>query len=137
MTKAIRSRIFFVRNMDGAEIRESDQRELRQATQGGKEKMRKKMIYTMMITGVLAINLTGCGSKTEKQEVTATEAEITQESDNVQNESEDAVEADLMETCRLHRLLWEIRWHLSIMILMALPCRSCYTRTQMEQYMER
>ena len=39
--------------------------------------MRKKMIYTMMITGVLAINLTGCGSKTEKQEVTATETEIT------------------------------------------------------------
>ena len=59
--------------------------------------MRKKMIYTMMITGVLAINLTGCGSKTEKQEVTATETEITQESDNVQNESEGAVEATLVD----------------------------------------
>ena len=59
--------------------------------------MRKKMIYTMMITGVLAINLTGCGSKTEKQEVTATETEITQESDNVQNESEGAVEATLAD----------------------------------------
>ena len=97
MTKAIRSRIFFVRNMDSAEIRESNQRELRQATQGGKEKMRKKMIYTMMITGVLAINLAGCGSKTEKQEVTATETEITQESDNVQNESEGAEEATLVD----------------------------------------
>lgn len=59
--------------------------------------MRKKMIYTMMITGVLAINLTGCGSKTEKQEVTATETEITQGSDNVQNESEGAVEATLAD----------------------------------------
>ena len=55
------------------------------------------MIYTMMITGVLAINLTGCGSKTEKQEVTATETEITPESDNVQNESEGAVEATLAD----------------------------------------
>lgn len=97
MTKAIRSRIFFVRNMDSVEIRERDQRELRQATQGGKEKMRKKMIYTMMITGVLVINLTGCGSKTEKQEVTATETEITPESDKVQNESEGAVEATLAD----------------------------------------
>lgn len=65
--------------------------------------MRKKIIYAVIVTGVIAASLTGCGSKTAETEVTATdtkaaetEAAQTEDSAN-ENSGESNVEATLAD----------------------------------------